>query len=143
MFLICLSGTYHSCSKLHTHIQRWDEYNLNTFFPFCRLFRWIPHSFLHQLENGINLKTVRNLDTASKFKRALLSNANEINIVPKHRFTQINKSLLLSVYLLHSKKKWYASSRWTPQAQFGLDNIFDLYKSLFRNEAEHGVRYVI
>ena len=30
------------------------------------------------------MKTVRNLDTASKFKRALLSNANEINIVPKH-----------------------------------------------------------
>jgi hypothetical protein len=54
-----------------------------------------------------------------------------------NRFTQINKSLLLSVYLLHSKKKWYASSRWTPQAQFGLDNIFDLYKSLFRNAAEH------
>jgi hypothetical protein len=28
------------------------------------------------------------------------------------------------VYLLHSKKKWNASSRATPQAQFGLDTIF-------------------
>ena len=34
------------------------------------------------------------------------------------------------MYLLHSKKKWNASSRGTPQAQFGLDTIFDLNKSL-------------
>jgi hypothetical protein len=31
------------------------------------------------------------------------------------------------VYLLHSKKKWYVSSQGTPQAQFGLDIIIDLY----------------
>ena len=41
------------------------------------------------------------------------------------------------MYLLHSKKKWNASSRGTPQAQFGLDTIFDLNKSLFKKEAEH------
>jgi hypothetical protein len=41
------------------------------------------------------------------------------------------------VYLLHLKKKWYASSRGTPQAQVGLDTIFDLNKSLFEKEAEH------
>jgi hypothetical protein len=41
------------------------------------------------------------------------------------------------VYLLHSKEKWNASSLGTPQAQFGLDSIFDLYKSLFKKEAEH------
>ena len=50
---------------------------------------------------------------------------------------QINRSLLISVYLLHSKKKWNASSRGTPQAEFGLDAIFDLNKSLFKKEAEH------
>jgi hypothetical protein len=50
---------------------------------------------------------------------------------------QINRSLLISVYLLHSKKKWNASSRGTPQGQFGLDTIFDLNKSLFKKEAEH------
>ena len=33
----------------------------------------------NKLENS-----VRNLDTPLKFKRALLNNANEINIVPKH-----------------------------------------------------------
>jgi hypothetical protein len=41
------------------------------------------------------------------------------------------------VYLLHSKKKWNAYSRGTSQAQFGLDTIFDLNKSLFKKEAEH------
>ena len=40
------------------------------------------------------------------------------------------------MYILHSKK-WYASSRGTPQAQFGIDTIFDLNKSLFKKEAEH------
>jgi hypothetical protein len=39
--------------------------------------------------------------------------------------------------MLHSKKKWNASSRGTPQAQCGLDTIFDLSKSLFKKEAEH------
>ena len=32
IFLICLNGTYHSCPKLHTRIQRWDEYKLNAIF---------------------------------------------------------------------------------------------------------------
>ena len=41
------------------------------------------------------------------------------------------------MYLLHSKMKWNASSRGSPQAQFGLDTIFDLNKSLFKKEAEH------
>ena len=41
------------------------------------------------------------------------------------------------MYLLHSKKKRNASSRGTPQAQFGLDTIFDLNKSLFKKEAEY------
>ena len=54
-----------------------------------------------------------------------------------NRFTQINRSFLISVYLLHSKKKWNASSRGTPQAQFGLDTIYDLNKSLFKKDAEH------
>jgi len=54
-----------------------------------------------------------------------------------NRFTQINMSLLISVYLLHSKKKWKASSRGTSQTQFGLDTIFDLNKSLFKKEIEH------
>jgi hypothetical protein len=38
-----------------------------------------------------------------------------------NRFTQINRFLLIS----------------TPQAQLRLDSIFDLYKSLFKKEAEH------
>ena len=41
------------------------------------------------------------------------------------------------MYLLHSKKKQNASSRGSPEAQFGLNIIFDLYMSLFRNEVEH------
>jgi hypothetical protein len=41
------------------------------------------------------------------------------------------------VYLLKSKRKWYASSPGTHKAQFGLDIIFDLYKPLFKNEVEH------
>ena len=41
------------------------------------------------------------------------------------------------MYLLHSKKKWSASYRGTPQVQFGLDTKFDLNKSLFKKEAEH------
>ena len=54
-------------------------------FPFCRLSS-ANSSFLpsavrewNKLENF-----VRNLDTPSKFKRALLNNVNEINIVPNH-----------------------------------------------------------
>ena len=53
--------------------------------PFCRLFStnssFIPSSVRewNKLENS-----VRNLDTPLKFKPALLNNANEINIVPKH-----------------------------------------------------------
>jgi hypothetical protein len=53
--------------------------------PFCRLsstnLSFIPSSVRewNKLE-----KSVRNLDTPLKFKRALLYNANEINIVPKH-----------------------------------------------------------
>ena len=53
--------------------------------PFCRLSStnssFIPSSVRewNKLE-----KSVRNLDTPLKFKRALLSNANEINIVSKH-----------------------------------------------------------
>ena len=54
--------------------------------PFGRLSSTNSLSFVlssvrqqNKLENS-----VRNLDTPSKFKRALLNNANEINIVPKH-----------------------------------------------------------
>ena len=63
--------------------------------------------------------------------------SKERSICIPNRFTQINKSILILVYLLHSKKKLYASSRVTLESQFGLDIIFDLNKSLFRNEAEH------
>jgi hypothetical protein len=44
-------------------------------------FSFIPSSVRewNKLENS-----VRNLDTPLKFKRALLNNRNEINIVPKH-----------------------------------------------------------
>ena len=53
--------------------------------PFCRLSStnssFVPSAVRewNELENS-----VRNLDTPSKFKRALLNNVNEINIVPNH-----------------------------------------------------------
>ena len=53
--------------------------------PFCRLSStnssFVPSAVRewNELENS-----VRNLDTPSKFKRALLINVNEINIVPNH-----------------------------------------------------------
>jgi hypothetical protein len=85
----------------------------------------IQSTTIYSLINVSDENSVRNLDTPLIFKRALLSSRNEIN----------NRSFLISVYLLHSKKKWNASSRGTPQAQFGLDTIFDLNKSLFKKEA--------
>ena len=50
--------------------------------PFCRLSSSFIHSSVREWDKLEN--SVHNLDTPLKFKRALLNNAIEINIVPKH-----------------------------------------------------------
>ena len=63
----------------------------------------------NKLENS-----VRNLDTPLKFKRALLNNANEINIVPKHFMygpRKINVILTqLQCYASFLNNDWFRSN---------------------------------
>jgi hypothetical protein len=70
--------------------------------PFGRLSSTNSLSFVlssvrqqNKLENS-----VRNLDTPSKFKRALLNNANEINIVPKHFLKEHSFSVSISYLVI-------------------------------------------
>jgi hypothetical protein len=91
-FWPCTTTIQHTAISAWFNSPHYSEYNnlpitydSDLIFPFCRLSSTNSLFIISSVREWNKLdNSVRNLDTPLKFKRALLSKRNEINIVPKH-----------------------------------------------------------